>query len=219
MSTEMSARVHVLAPDGYEDAMTTPAKWPPHRPSNEAERDQLDVAAGEGDAYRRALEAMDAESGAKIREAGPYVVAFVQEEAEGMYALEDGSLTWREAAGEADGHFEIAVADAADGRFVPGLEVSLTLVDDGREVMSMPLPFLWHPFLHHYGGNVKLPGAGPYTVRAVIEPPRYMRHDPVNGKRYGERVEVEFPDQRFEPGRKPSPHARPRGADAPYATA
>jgi hypothetical protein len=51
--------------------------------------------------------------------AGNYLVAFVQENAEGMYELEDGRLVWREAPEEANAHLEIAVVDAADGRFVP----------------------------------------------------------------------------------------------------
>jgi hypothetical protein len=44
-----------------------------------------------------------------------------------------------------------------------------------------------------------------------------MRHDPVNGKRYAEPVDVVFEHRRFDPGRKPSPDAQPRGADTTYA--
>ena len=106
------------------------------QPSNEAEPSQLDIARGEGDAYRRALEAMDRESGAIVKPAGEYVVAFVQEEAEGLYALGGGELVWREAAEEANGHLEIAVADAADGRFVPNLDIRLTLRNGERELFT-----------------------------------------------------------------------------------
>jgi hypothetical protein len=56
-------------------------------------------------------------------------------------------------------------------------------------------------------------------VRVRIEPPAFMRHDPVNGKRYEQPVELVFADRRFKPGRKPSPDATPRGDDAPYAGA
>jgi hypothetical protein len=187
-------------------------------PSNEAEEDQLDVARQEGDAYARALLAMDEESGATLRRAGQYLVAFVQEDAEGMYGFEGSELVWYEAPEEANAHFEIAVADSADGRFVPGLEISLSVLEGDREVIRTELPFLWHPFLHHYGINARVPGEGPYTVRAVIEPPRYLRHDPVNGKRYPEQVEVEFENQHFTPGRKPSPDAAPRGGYTACAT-
>jgi len=50
-----------------------------------------------------------------------------------------------------------------------------------------------------------------------IEAPTYMRHDPVNGKRYAEPVDVVFEGERFELGRKTSPDAQPRGADTEYA--
>ena len=32
------------------------------------------------------------------------------------------------------------------------------------------MPFLWHPYLYHYGTNAKVPGEGPYTVRVRIDP-------------------------------------------------
>jgi hypothetical protein len=54
-------------------------------------------------------------------------------------------------------------------------------------------------------------------VRVRIDPPTWMRHDPVNGRRYERPVDVVFEDRRFTPGRKPSPDARPRGADSSYA--
>jgi hypothetical protein len=199
--------------------MTTPAHTPPASPSNEAEPDQLQVARVQGDAYSKALHAMQEESGAELRRAGDYLVVLVQEEAEGMYSLDDGELVWHEAAEESNGHLEIAVADATDGRFVPGLDITLTVADGERDLFTTSLPFLWHPFLYHYGTNFRMPGKGTYTVRVHIEPPTYMRHDPVNGKRYAEPVDVLFEDIAFEPGRKPSPDAEPRGADAPYAGA
>jgi hypothetical protein len=199
--------------------MTSDAYPPPTRPSNEADPGQLGIATGEGDAYGQALRAMDRESGATVVAAGEYLVAFVQEEAEGMYGLDGGELVWHESPDDANAHLEIAVADAADGRFVPGLDVRLTLADGGRELLRTPMPFLWHPFLYHYGANVRVPGPGPYLVRAVIEAPTFMRHDPVNGRRYGARVQADFPDQSFTPGRKTSPDARPRGPVTPIVRA
>ncbi|WP_336923480.1 iron transporter [Aquipuribacter sp. SD81] len=197
---------------------TTPAERPPMRESNEAEPDQLDVARTQGDAYGEALEAMAAEDGAVTARAGNYVVAFVNEQAEGMYAPADGGgLEWREAPEEANAHLEVAVADGADGRFVPGLDVTVTVLDGDRELFTHPAPFLWHPFLHHYGFNARIPSAGPFTVRVRIEPPAWMRHDPVNGRRYADPVEVTFADVEFEPGTKPSPDATPRGEPTAFA--
>ena len=197
--------------------MTTQPHTPPMEASNEAEPDQLEIARAQGQTYAEALEAMDEESGAVTQRAGDYLVAFVQENAEGMYELADGRLVWREAAEEANVHLEIAVADAADGRFVPALDITLTVLDGDRELFTTTMPFLWHPYLYHYGSNARVPGEGPYTVRVRIDPPTFMRHDPVNGKRYEQPVELVFADRRFTPGRKPSPDASPRGEDAPFA--
>jgi hypothetical protein len=44
-----------------------------------------------------------------------------------------------------------------------------------------------------------------------------MRHDPVNGRRYAEPVDVFVEDLSVGPGREPSPDARARGARARYA--
>ncbi|GIJ26392.1 hypothetical protein Vqi01_15540 [Micromonospora qiuiae] len=192
---------------------------PPMAPSNEATREQLDVARAEGDAYRRAMQAMADEEGAVMAQAGDLVIGFVNEAAEGMYALDGDRLVWQEAAQDANVHLEVAVADAGDGRFVPGLSVRLELTRDGVPVLATELPFLWHPFLHHYGTNAVVPDEGPYRVRVRVEPAGFMRHDPVNGRRYAEPVEVHFDDVRLTNGRKPSPDAEPRGAEAPSARA
>ncbi|TVT09922.1 hypothetical protein FNH07_06625 [Amycolatopsis bartoniae] len=197
--------------------MSSPHHRPPMEASNEAEPGQLAVARGEGDAYFRALKAMEQESGAVLKAAGEYLVALVQENAEGMHGWEDGQLVWHEAAEDANGHLEIAVADLADGRFVPGLDVTVTVSRGGEEIFTAALPFLWHPFLHHYGCNFAMPGPGTYTVQVHISAPDFLRHDPVNGKRFAEPVEVAFTGVRFEPGRKPSPQAEPRGTAAPTA--
>jgi Fe2+ transport protein len=185
--------------------------------SNEATAEQLAVARREGDAYGQAVKAMAGEEGARAVHAGDYLLAFVNEEAEGMYQLEDGQLVWREAAPDANVHLEVAVADAADGRFVPGLSVHVDLERDGKRVVSTDLPFLWHPFLHHYGGNAMLPDAGPYDVQVRVAPAPFMRHDPVNGQRYAEPVVARFDKVTFVNGRKASPDAQPRGTDAPTA--
>ncbi|MDG4824826.1 iron transporter [Asanoa sp. WMMD1127] len=198
--------------------MTTEPTYPPMEESNEATRDELRVAREQGDAYGHAIGAMADEDGAATARAGDYLVALVNEEAEGMYMLDDGVLVWREAAPDANVHLEVAVADAGDGRFVPGLRVHVDVERAGKPILTnVELPFLWHPFLYHYGGNAKVPDAGPFEVTVRIAAPTFMRHDPVNGKRYDSRVDVRFENVTFANGRKESPEASPRGADAPTA--
>lgn len=162
--------------------------------SDEVDEKQLRLARKAGDAYHEALQYMVEEVAhtGGMQEAGDYIVAFAQEEAEGMYFLEDGELEWVEP-DEENCHIEVAVLDADDRRFLPQLEIEATLFDDqGEEVTTFDCPFLWHPGLFHYGRNVVVPGDGTYDLRIRIAAPTFARHDETNGKRYGEPVEVTF---------------------------
>jgi hypothetical protein len=114
---------------------------------------------------------------------------------------------------------EVVVADAGDGRFVPQLEIEVTVTDDGLALFTHPVPFLWHPFLYHYGIDAEVPGNGPFDVTVRIAAPSFMRHDPVNGRRYVDPVDVVFSQVRFNTGVKPSSEAEPRGPAAPAARA
>lgn len=177
---------------------------PPMDPdTSEADARQLELARAQGEAYGRALEHMTGEvahDGGE-QEAGHYRIGYAIEEAEGMYEWAYGELVWREP-GEANLHVEVAVRDAADGRFVPACTVVATLVaPDGTEVGTHEHPLLWHPMLYHYGRNWQVPADGEYTLRVRVEPPTFMRHDEVNGKRFVEPVEVEFTGVHVERGR------------------
>ena len=166
------------------------------RTSEEADQRQLDLAQEEGEAYMRSLRHMTedvAHTGA-LTNAGDFVVGFAQEAAEGMYELRDGELEFVEPTTE-NCHLEVAVADAADGRFIPHLTVTATLTSaDGEEVGPVELPFLWHPGLYHYGANLTVPGDGSYDITVGVEPAAFGRHDEKNGDRYDEGVEVAFED-------------------------
>jgi uncharacterized protein involved in high-affinity Fe2+ transport len=187
---------------------------PPMKASNEATGEQLDLARQEGDAYAAALKTMVEEEGGTLREVDDYLLAVVVEKAEGMYALDDERLVWHEPDG-ANAHVEVAVADRADGRFVPGLDVTVELeTADGRSCGHHEMPFLWHPFLHHYGHNWKVPGPGAYTVTVHVRPASFFRHDPINGQRFVRPVEARFESVRIDPGVKPSPAASPREGPA-----
>lgn len=179
---------------------------PPMQPSDEANREQLRMAKEQGDAFERAVKHMttkEADAGAEKR-AGDYLVGFAVEHAEGMYHFEDGKLNWQEPQNE-NLHVEVVVRDAADGRFIPGLTVHATLVDaNGKEVGTHLQPFLWHPWLYHYGRNWRVPGDGEYTLRVNVDPPKFSRHDKENGKRYAQPVEVEFTGVKVKTGQKKS---------------
>jgi PfpI family intracellular protease len=177
---------------------------PPMDPAtSEADRTQLDLACAQGEAYGRALEHMAhrvARDGGAT-EAGHYVVGYAVEDAEGMYEWTDDGLKWRDPDGE-NLHLEVSVRDRGDGRFVPAVGVTATLTaPDGSVAGPFELPLLWHPMLYHYGRNVTVPTDGDYALRVRIDPPAFMRHDEINGRRFLEPVEVEFDRVQVERGK------------------
>jgi hypothetical protein len=174
---------------------TTKATKPPMDPgTSEATQPQLDRAIAQGAAYGDAVDYMAttvAHSGGHIR-AGNYVVSYAVEEAEGFYEWADGAAHWRNPTTE-NAHIEIAVADGADGRFVPELTITVSVIaPDGSEVGTHPHSFMWHPMVYHYARDWELPTDGLYTLAVHIDPPTFMRHDEINGKRYLEPVDIVF---------------------------
>lgn len=184
----------------------TRSATPPMKESDEATAPQLELARLEGDATGRAVEEMVtqvADDGAEV-EAGEYYVAYALEKPEGLYYMTDAGLEWREPE-DKDIHIEVAVRDRSDGRFIPGLTVYVTLLDSNDNVIEThQQPFVWHPWLYHYGRNWQVPGEGLYTLRARIQAPTFARHDKKNGLRYAEDVEVEFKGVRIKTGQKKS---------------
>ena len=179
---------------------------PPMDPTSmEADAKQLDLARRQGEAYRAALDHM-VESVAHdggSQPADQYLVAYAIEEAEGMYRWEDGELVWHPPAEDENLHVEIVVCDASDGRFIPGLTVTGTLIDpDGNEVGTHEHELLWHPMLYHYGRNWTVPSDGEYTLKVHIEPPQFMRHDEINGNRWTAPVDTAFDGVKVERGRE-----------------
>ena len=184
-------------------------RTPPQQPSDEATNEQLKLAREQGDAYHKAAEhMMHNEARGEGKRAGDYWVAYAVEHAEGMYHLHSGQLVWNDPEDE-NCPIEVVVTDGTDRRFIPGLNVHVTLIDaQGHEVGTHEHPFLWHPWLYHYGRNWKVPESGDYMLRVHIEPPLFMRHDHLNGKRYAEAVDVEFRGVKIETGQKKSAHGK-----------
>ena len=174
-------------------------------PSNEATRDQLHLAKQQGEALGKALQEMiQNEAHGEEKRVGDYLVGYAVEHAEGMYRMQAGELEWYEPQQE-NAHIEISVRDAEDGRFIPGLTVRLTVLnEDEEEIDTNEQPFLWHPWLYHYGRNWVLPNDGNYIFHIFIEAPQFMRHDKKNGKRYSDPVHVEFKNVKIETGQKHS---------------
>ena len=182
---------------------TTPPRTPPMKSSNEAKPEQLDLARNQGDALMKALDYMAGKEAHGRQEGRRRLPRGLRlRDGRGLWHSKNGELVY-EKPKEENAHLEIAVLDGADHRFVPGLTVHLTVIDsDGKEVGTHVQPFLWHPWIYHYGRNWKLPGNGTYTLHVRIEPPTFARHDPENGKRYAEPVVVTFENVDIKTGQK-----------------
>jgi len=162
--------------------------------SDESSLTEITLGKAEGKAYAGALlylTKMEASDSGE-RQIGDYIVGYAIENAEGLYHLLNGSLEWHEPT-EENCHVEIAIRGAADGRFLPGLKVRATLLDsNGRDLGTFDMPFLWHPWIYHYGRNWKVPGDGAYKLRIHVDLPDFPRHDKVNGYRFHDPIDIEF---------------------------
>jgi hypothetical protein len=99
-------------------------------------------------------------------------------------------------------HVEVSVRDRGDGGFAPAVGVTARLAaPDGTELGPLELRLLWHPMIYQYGRNMTLPADGEYTLRVRIEPPAFMRHDELNGRRFLNPVEVAFDRVQVKRGR------------------
>lgn len=162
------------------------------------------LAKSQGITYSLALEEMkgiDVHASCEIED---YIVSVACEEAEGMYMYDRrGKLHWMVPEKGDNQHFEVVVQDKDDKRFIPGLTVKAHLLDNEKKVVTeMTVPFIWHPFLFHYGINCKIPKKGKYFAQIEIEKPAFHRHDQTYGKRYEKDVSVTLGPLTLTPGRK-----------------
>ena len=70
----------------------------------------------------------------------------------------------------------------------------MTVLDrSGEEVDSKPLQ-LYRGEFYHYANNFGLPDSAPYTLRAEMEPPTFLRHETEDkeGRVFAKPAVVEF---------------------------
>lgn len=136
---------------------------------------QQSLARAQGMAIERALDAMSngvAVDGGETR-AGDYLIDYAVEYAEGLWCSAHGELTYRSEvnqSAERNAHVEVAVRDAATGRLLPNVGVTATLSRGGEIVGTRRQALMWHPWLHHYGENWRVPGSGKYELDVRVEP-------------------------------------------------
>lgn len=165
---------------------------------------KIKLAEQQGSAFQEAVDYLkEIVAGYQEQVVDDYIVTVCAEEAEGMYHLEDGELTWEDPAEGLNAHLEIIIQDADDKRFIPQLDVVATLYSEDQEMeQEKQHPFLWHPYVFHYGANWKIPKEGNYSVEVKISAPRFHRHDVVKGKKYPRQVTLHFGNLKMETDRK-----------------
>ncbi|MGB7786610.1 MAG: iron transporter [Salinimicrobium sp.] len=161
------------------------------------------LAEDQGKAYSAALDYMKSIDNHAEKEVDDYIISLASEEAEGTYQLQGGELKWNTPEKDKNTHLEIVVRDKKDKRFIPGLDIKGKVFDDKDNlIIDTDFPFLWHPFLLHYGAFFKIPKSGKYRVQVEIPAPKFHRHDEIKGKRYGKDVKVDI-EIEMETGREP----------------
>jgi hypothetical protein len=133
------------------------------------------------------------QTGAAVRYAGDYLVALAHDRPAGYYECDRTELRWCEAAPFNTVRFDVAVADAGDGRFVPMLAVHLRAERAGRTMAAGPCGFRWHPRLHRYAVDLRL-SPGRYDVTVHIGAPDFPRDGRDTGPRYCDPVMLRFPN-------------------------
>lgn len=195
-------------PPDVERGAATPAIIPPMTTSNEANQKQLNLARSQGRAQDQVLSRMlswasEQDEGVSGRtQAGPYRIAYTITAPEGSWRFRNGALQWTEPEPGASAHLRVFPMDAGDGRFVPELTIRAALIDaHGHQEAALTLPFAWYPLLNGYGANLPPVPPGSYTLRLIIQPPLFHRHDPHNGYRYIQTTVAVFPSITLDPAR------------------
>ena len=176
----------------------------PLHASQMVSRERLRLALNQGEAYQLALEKMVGQVADNSQEqrAQDYVITYAICPAEGRYELIDEELHWREPQDE-NVYLQISVCDAIDQRFIPGLNVYATLINNAGAIVGVRRqPCVWHPALYHYGSNWRVLQDGLYTLKVRLEAPAFPRHDKDVGRRYLEPAKVDFHQVLIDTGRK-----------------
>lgn len=185
----------VVSPDSLAAAAERLARGESHEAVN--------LAREEGEAIIRPLTSIlhSAGTSGSQQRAGDYNVAVVVGAAKGAWRAQNRKLSYDEPSINIGpvAHIDVSIRDATTGRFVPGLKVRLTILDSHRkEIDTYYMPFMWHPWMNHYGLNVPVPGNGRYTVRVRADAPAFRRYGSTALKKFNKPVDVSIRNVRFE---------------------
>jgi len=177
------------------------------QPLSEAMEAQHALSKKAGDAYSNTLQEMYSQANdGRDTTLNDYVIAYAIEYAEGYWHYEKDKFRYmqeNDMSGKTNAHVEVSVRDAQTGRFMHNLDVTSTLTsEDGKTVDTMKEPFMWHPWLYHYGENWRVPKAGNYNLHIHFLPPAYHRYGKTDGKQFTHAVDIDFKNIIVKTGQK-----------------
>lgn len=153
---------------------------PADLPAEATDETALWYGRAQGDALERSLHAMingEAMDGAETT-LDSVRLAYAVEYAESYWVFDGDKLVYdfrAKSTSAKNAHVEVATRDALTGRFLPGVTVTTTFLRGDRVVEQVQPGLMWHPWLYHYGMNVRVPGSHAYRLRVQVEPPPYRR--------------------------------------------
>src|SRR5690554_6710405 len=144
---------------------------------------KVTLAEKQGESYTNALNYMKTLIPNIEKEQGDYIITVLAKKAEGYYKVINKSLKWQNPEKDENIHIEIIVREKETLRFVPDIEVFCSLENKRFNFKrECDQPYIWHPFINHYGRNWKIPGDGIYKAAVSINIPKFNRHDEIRGK-------------------------------------
>ena len=176
-----------------------------------SERDEVSPPTQLLDQRRQALEdtikAMwqQASSGAE-KQADGMIVTYAIEYAESFWRFSP-SGTFRysienERTNAKNAHLEVAPRDPRTGRFIPAATVVGTTSSPDGGSPAQELPFLWHSWLYHFGGNVRVPRPGLYRFDVTVTPTPVPHYGHATGNMWWTPVSVSFENAKIKTGGK-----------------
>ncbi|WP_373055863.1 hypothetical protein [Zunongwangia sp. H14] len=175
--------------------------------NTENEKEWMPLAQNQGRAIKDALNAMissTAMDGEEIQ-IGDYLLTYAVEYAESFWEVKDGKLRFNmraEQSTEKNAHVEVVVRDVQTGRIIPGFQVTTSFYKNNDLVEKVSPGMMWHPWLYHYGLNIRVPKEGKYQLEVTAPAPEVRRYGREYGNHFAEDINYRFDDVDVEVGQK-----------------
>jgi uncharacterized protein involved in high-affinity Fe2+ transport len=166
------------------------------------QRQAVAIARQEGTATDRPIAALlrGANTSGSQLSSGDYKVAVIVQPARGYWEARNGKLSYVDSNNNVGSvvHMDVIIRDATTGRLLPGLNVRATVLNSRKkEIGTYAMPFMWHPWMNHYGLDVAVPENGRYTIRVRADAPAFRRYGSTALRKFNRVIDAEFRNVRL----------------------